>query len=92
MHTLFARDEREAAIEQGGDRLAYLVISYGLLVLAAYRSFVERQPAWDLLGPVVAGGLVSVGYRAWKRGLSGNAVAVAGLTIGVAILVSPPRQ
>jgi hypothetical protein len=43
MRNLFVRDEREAAVEQGGDRLAYLVVSYGLLLVVAYRSLVEQQ-------------------------------------------------
>ncbi len=46
MRSLFVRDEREAAVEQGGDRLAYVVMSYGLLLIVAYRSFAERQASW----------------------------------------------
>ena len=87
MRSLFVRDEREAAVEQGGDRLAYIVVSYGLLLVVAYRSFVERQACWDLLALVVIGGIVSVGYRMWKRGLSRNALVLVGLTIALAVLV-----
>ncbi len=87
MRSLFVRDEREAAVEQGGDRLAYLVVSYGLLLIIAYRSFVEQQASWDLLALVVAGGIVSVGYRMSRRGLSRNALALVGLTIAIAVLV-----
>ena len=74
MRNLFVRDEREAAVEQGGDRLAYLVVSYGLLLIVAYRSLVERQASWDLLALVVLGGIVSVGYRMSRRALSRNAL------------------
>lgn len=87
MRTLFVRDEREAAVEQGGDRLAYIVVSYGLLLIVAYRSFVDQQASWDLLALVVAGGIVSVGYRMWRHGLSRNALVLAGLTIAIAVLV-----
>ena len=87
MRSLSVRDEREAAVEQGGDRLAYFVMSYGLLLIVAYRSFVEGQASWDLLALVLAGGIVSVGYRMWRRGLSSNALALVGLTIAVAVLV-----
>jgi hypothetical protein len=87
MRSLFVRDEREAAVEQAGDRLAYIVVSYGLLLIVAYRSFVERQASWDLLALVVAGGIVSVGYGMWRRGLSRNALVLVGLTIAIAVLV-----
>jgi hypothetical protein len=87
MRNLCVRDEREAALEQGGDRLAYLVVSYGLLLLVAYRSLVERQASWDLLVLVVLGGIVSVGYRMSRRALSRNATVVLSLTIAVSIVV-----
>lgn len=87
MRSLFVRDEREAAVEQGGDRLAYIVVSYGLLLIVAYRSFVERQASWDLLALVVAGGIVSVGYRVWRRGLSRSALVLVGLTIAIAVVI-----
>ncbi len=87
MRSLFVRDEREAAVEQGGDRLAYIVMSYGLLLIVAYRSFVDQQASWDLLALVVAGGIVSMGYRVWRRGLSRDALLLVGLTIAVAVVV-----
>ena len=87
MRNLFVRDEREAAVEQGGDRLAYIVLSYGLLVIIAYRSLVDRQASWDLLALVVLGGIVSVGYRMSRRALSRTALLVVGLTIAVAVVV-----
>jgi hypothetical protein len=87
MRNLFVRDEREAAAEQGGDRLAYLVVSYGLLLVVAYRSIVERQASWDLLGLVVLGGIVSMGYQMTLRALSRNALLLVGLTIAIAVLV-----
>ena len=54
MKQLRARDERELTVDRAGDRLAYLALSYGLLVVIAYRSFVERQASWELLGLVVS--------------------------------------
>jgi hypothetical protein len=87
MRRKFVRDEREAAVELGGDRLAYLVVSYGLLLVVAYRSLVERQASWDLLGLVVLGGIVSVGYRMTRRALSRNALVLIGLTIAICVVV-----
>jgi hypothetical protein len=87
MRSLFVRDEREAAVEKGGDRLAYIVMSYGLLLIVAYRSFVDHHASWDLLALVVAGGIVSMGYRVSRRGLSRDALLLVGLTIAAAVAV-----
>jgi uncharacterized membrane protein YfcA len=87
MRNLFARDERETAAEHGGDRLAYILLSYGLLLIVAYRSVVDRQASWDLLALVVFGGIVSLGYQYSRRALSWKALAVAGLTIALAVVV-----
>lgn len=88
MRNLLARDEREAGVDRAGDRLAYLVLSYGLLVLVAYRSFVERQPSWELLALVVLGGAVGAGYRAWHHALTRDAAIVLGATVAVAVVVA----
>lgn len=88
MRNLFARDEREASLDRGGDRLAYLVLSYGLLLVVAYRSFVERQASWELVALVVLGGAVSAGYRLWHRDFTREAAMVLGLTFLVAIAVA----
>ena len=84
MNHLLVRDEREASVERAGDRLAYLVLSYGLLVLVAYRSFAEGQASWDLLGLVVLGGAVGGAYRLWNRAISREAAIVFGVTALVA--------
>jgi hypothetical protein len=87
MKQLLARDEREATIDRAGDRIAYLVLSYGLLVVVAYRSFVERQTSWELLGLVVIGGLVGTAYRLWHRAMTRDAALLAGITVLVALAV-----
>ena len=70
MRNLFVRDEREAAVEQGGDRLAYLVV-FGGIVSVGYR--LSRRAlsrnALVLVGltiavAVVVGALVALGVRA----------------------------
>ncbi|MEZ0239710.1 MAG: hypothetical protein ACAH65_02830 [Chloroflexota bacterium] len=83
-----ARDEREAGIDLAADRLAYLVLSYGLLVAVAYRAFAWQQSSWDLLALVVLGGVVGLGYRAWHRALSGRWATVVGLSIAAAAIVA----
>jgi hypothetical protein len=84
MRTLLARDERQVSVDRAGDWLAYIVVSYGALVIAAYRSFVERQATWDLLALVIVGGMVGWAYRAAKRVLDRQAMLLLGLTIAVA--------
>jgi hypothetical protein len=57
------RDERTVATENASYRWAYLVLSFGLLLAVAYRSFVLREPAWDLLALVIVGGAVATFYQ-----------------------------
>ncbi len=64
------RDERTIAVENASYRWSYLFLSYGLLVLIAYRSFVYHQSPWDLLALVVLGGVVGVAYQGFQRVLS----------------------
>ena len=55
MDRLLVPDEREVSIDRAADRLAYVVLSFGLLMVIAYRSFVEGVGSWELLGLVVLG-------------------------------------
>ena len=67
MNHLIVRDERETGVDRAADRLAYLVLSFGLLAIVAYRSFADGAASWDLLGLVVPGGLVGTLYRVAPR-------------------------
>jgi hypothetical protein len=62
MTTLLTRDEREIAVDHSADRLSYLVLAFGLLGVAAWRSF-GGEATWDLLGLVVLSGLAGLTYR-----------------------------
>jgi hypothetical protein len=88
MNALRTRDERETAVDRAGDRLAYLVVSYGLLVVVAYRSFVDGQASWELLGLVLLGGAVGTAYRLRHRALTREAMLVAAITLVVAAVVA----
>jgi len=68
--TAVQRDERTVAVENAGYRWAYLFLSFGLLALVAYRSFVNAESPWDLLLLVVLGGGVGTAYQGWHRVLS----------------------
>ncbi|HEY4954231.1 MAG TPA: hypothetical protein VII02_05035 [Gemmatimonadaceae bacterium] len=64
------RDERTVATENASYRWAYLVLSFGLLVSTAYRSFALHESAWDLLALVIVGGAVATFYQGNRRVLS----------------------
>ncbi|HTG99575.1 MAG TPA: hypothetical protein VL882_04870 [Vicinamibacterales bacterium] len=88
------RDERTVAVENASYRWAYLVLSFGLLVIVMYRSFAWRESAWDLLGLVVAGGIVPLLYQSSNHILSTRsamkllvAAVVGGLLAGCMILL-----
>jgi hypothetical protein len=84
---LVPRDERESAIDSAADRLSFLVLAYGLLVLVAIRAF-NGEATWDLLGLVVLGGFVGLAYRLQKRVVSTRWALVLLLTIAAAAVVA----
>lgn len=89
MGWLMTRDEREARIDDSADRVAYLVLSYGLLGIVAYRSFVDHAASWDLLALVVLGGAVGTIVRLRRHALTGRwlAVAIGSLLIAAILAV-----
>ena len=97
MTSLIERDERERSVDLAADRLAFLVVCYGALLVAAYRSFVLQQETWDLLGLVVIGGVVGLGYRLRERVVTRSwlvvlvATMIAAATIGIVIAAAGPR-
>jgi hypothetical protein len=86
------RDERTVATENASYRWAYLVMSFGLLVSTAYRSFALHESAWDLLALVILGGAVATFYQGSRRVLSqrwaiASAVAVLAALVVAVVLV-----
>jgi len=82
------RDERTVAVENASYRVAFMVLSYGLLLGIAYRSFVRGETAWDLLALVIVSGLVATLYQGKSRVLSRAWVALTLLTVVVAAAVA----
>lgn len=82
------RDERTVAIENAGYRWSYLVLSFGLLGLTAYRSWLRSEAAWDLLALVVLGGAVNAVYQGGRRVLNNRWLVVTLVTFGIAALVA----
>jgi hypothetical protein len=57
------------------------LLSYGLLALVAYRSFVHHESPWDLLALVVLGGVLSTAYQGFYGVLSRQWAAACLLTV-----------
>lgn len=88
MDRLLARDEREVTIDRAADRLAYIVMSFGLLGIVAYRSFIQGVASWELLALVVIGGGVSAAYRLRQGVVTRPALLVLAATAIIALAVA----
>jgi hypothetical protein len=87
------RDERTISVENSSYRWAYLVLSFGLLIIVAYRGFARQESSWDLLGLVILSGGVTTFYQAihkilsWRWGVVALVTGVAAAVIAGAIAV-----
>ena len=82
------RDERTTAVENAGYRLSYLVLTVGLLVEVAFRSFRQGQNSWDLLALVVLGGVVNASYQGRHQVLYKRWILITAVTIVTAALLA----
>jgi hypothetical protein len=82
------RDERTVSIENTSYRLAYLILSFGLLLSVAYRGFVRHEQAWDLMALVVIGGAVATLYQGTHHVLSRRWLMMTLASVVVAVLVA----
>lgn len=97
MNRLVTRDEREVSVDLMGDRLAAIVLSFGILVIVAWHAFVDNAASWDLLGLLILSGLIGTGYRVGRHAASRQLVSVlavaaiiaALLAIGVGVYLQP---
>ena len=83
-----SRDERTVVVENVSYRIAYLVMSFGLLACVAYRSFVLQESSWDLLALVLLGGVTATVYQKTQRVLSRRWVLATVATIVIAGLIA----
>ena len=82
------RDERTTVIENASYRLAYLFLSFGILLAVTYRAFALKDAHnWDLLGLVIASGAVTTGYQGAYKVLSRRGLATVLVTMTVAALI-----
>lgn len=56
-------DERTDAVVGMGCRIAFLVLSFGVLIIAVVRTWLFRQQCWDLMGLYIVGNLVGLIYQ-----------------------------
>ena len=87
MTTLISRDERERSVDNAADRLSYLVLAYGVLIVVAIRSL-AGESSWDLLSLVVAAGVAGHVYRRWKGVASRSWVVVTIVTAMAAAILA----
>jgi hypothetical protein len=83
-----SRDERTIAVENASYRIGYQVMSFGLLVLIAYRSFVRNQSSWDLLALVIAAGIVPAVYQGANRVLNRRWTVTQMAALGLGVLLA----
>ena len=86
--TLVHRDERTEAVENASYRWAYLFVSFGLLLLVAYRSFAREEAPWDLLALVILGGLISSAYQGLHKVLNKRWALVTAATMLIAAILA----
>jgi hypothetical protein len=82
-----SRDERTTVVENASYRIAYLVMSFGLLASVAYRGFVLQQSSWDLLALVILGGVTATMYQGNRKVLSRRWIMATVATLIIAGLL-----
>ena len=82
------RDERTTVVENTSYRIAYLVMSFGLLASVAYRGFVLKQSSWDLLALVILGGVTATMYQGINKVLSRRWILTTVATVVIAGLLA----
>jgi hypothetical protein len=88
MNRFVMRDEREVAVDLMGDRLAAIVLSFGILVIVAWHAFIDKAASWDLLGLLILSGVVGTGYRLGKRVATRELLSVLAVAAIIAALVA----
>ncbi len=75
-------------VENASYRLAYLLLSFGLLMDIVYRNLAHRESSWDLMGLVVVGGGLTTAYQGAKRVLIRCWAAHVAIIMVIAALVA----
>jgi hypothetical protein len=65
--TVICHDERTDAVVGMSCRLGFLVLSFGVLIIALVRTLAFGQACWDLLGLYFVGNVVVLVYQRVKH-------------------------
>ncbi len=82
------RDERTLVVENASFRLAYQVVTFGLLLDVAFRAFALKQTNWDLFVLVILGGFITAIYQGVNKVLSRRWAMTVVLTMAAAAAVA----
>ena len=82
------RDERTIVAENASYRWGFLVMSFGLLLVTAYRRFMRGEASWDLLALVILGGGVTTVYQASQHVLSRRWAMISGAAVLIALAIA----
>lgn len=82
------RDERTEFVENASYRVAYMLISFGVLLDIMYRGQVRHEAAWDLFALVIVGGAVARAYQGRQKVLAPGWAMKALLLMTVAAFVA----
>ena len=78
------KDERTLVVENASYRVAYQIVTFGLLLDVAVRAFALKQSNWDLFVLVILGGFISTVYQGVNRVLSRRWAMMTALTMAAA--------
>jgi hypothetical protein len=81
-------DGRTVAVENASYRWAYLFVTFGLLMLVAYRSYVHDESPWDLMALVILGGLLSAAYQWFHKVRTAQWVPICLAIVGAGVLAA----
>ncbi|MBE3141194.1 MAG: hypothetical protein IMZ53_11525 [Thermoplasmata archaeon] len=81
-------DERTVTVENASYRLGYIVLSYGLMFVVAFRAFFYGESNWDLMALVILTGLVTTAYQGFHQILSKRWVFLFAITAVIAAVVA----
>lgn len=82
------RDERTTAVEKASHSIAYIFMSFALLVDVAFRAFKTGQSSFDLIAIVVLSGLISTIYQAKHRILNKSWIKTIIFAFSIAMFVA----
>lgn len=82
------RDERTSVVENASYRIAYLILTYGLLLIVVYRGFFLQQSSWDLLALAVLGSAAATLYQGANKVLPRRWIIASIVTFIVAGLLA----